>query len=289
MKRHMWFVPLLSIALLSGCANLKSVRDFAAETKKVGVAYEPIGKATEATCIQTASLKDENELVLPAKDYDPGKVRAKAVATCKPVTDALKGPQKIADVLKAYADTLSELAGDGLASRLDDDYDSLIAQIKKVPEVPADKVSAIGSLVKFLSGIAIAKMQIASIEEVLAHEAAVGSLGDALVFVAERNYQEGYAKDLLAQMDAIMAGARTSNLPPLLARMQITQIAAERSKLAEQRAAVAQLKKAVNQMKVAMADVRANFRKIDDKTRLESIIKYKQEVTALYEELAKAF
>ena len=176
-----------------------------------------------------------------------------------------------------------------MASRLNDDYDSLVGQITKVPGIPANKVSAIGSLVKFVSEIAIAKIQIASIEEALSHEAAVGTLGDALVFVAERNYLGGYSEQLLGQIDAIIADAQTPKLPPLLARMQIAQVAAERSKIGDQRAAVAQLKKAVDQMKVAMADVRANFRKVDDKTRLESIIKYKQEVNALYKELVKAF
>ena len=89
MKRLLWFVTLISILLLSGCANLKSVRDFAAETKKVGVAYEPIGKAAVLTCIRTASIKDENELLLPARNYDPSKVNANAVAACKPATEEL--------------------------------------------------------------------------------------------------------------------------------------------------------------------------------------------------------
>lgn len=289
MKRLLWCVAFAPMFLLGGCTNLKAVRDFAAETKKVAVAYEPIGKTSVATCIRSKSIKDENEIVLPARDYDPEPLRAKAAAGCQPTTDALKGTQKIADVLKAYAEALGELAGDGLASRLDDDFDALSAQLAEVPGVSAEKVSAVGSLVKFLSAIAIAKTQSASIDDALSHEAAVGTLGDALVFVAEREYLRGYAKQLLDQIDALSAGARVARLDPLLARMQITQLAAERRKVVDQRAAVDQLRKAVNQMKVAMADVRANLHHLDTQARLASVVQYRQDVTALYKELAKAF
>ena len=113
---------------------------------------------------------------------------AQAKATCQTIVDNNPVAQRLSKALGDYATQLSELAADGVTTSVDDNYDAVAAKVAGFPGVAADKVTAIGAFLKFITRQVLAKSQHDAIIEMLSHETAVDAVGDALVVYVERAY-----------------------------------------------------------------------------------------------------
>lgn len=277
-------------SLLTGCAaNLKSVRDFADETKKISVAFDPLLAATVEQCRQ----KVEAKLLYaggPVRSFKPEDIARTADDTCKSIEEKNATAKKIDTVLFDYADKLSALAGDGVASSVDDDYDALSKKIAGFEDIPKEKLAAVSALTKFLTRTAIAQAQKQAVAEALDHEEAVGVLGDALVLYTRRAYG-GYLKERKSEIgiysDALRDGSIAAS--PLLAKLQLVELHKESLAIAEREKVIPSLEKSVAQMKASLKDLRKNLDQLSDKQRREEVVKLAREVRALYQQLDKAF
>jgi DNA repair exonuclease SbcCD ATPase subunit len=277
-------------SLLTGCAaNLKSVRDFADETKKISVAFDPLLAATVEQC----KRKVETKLLYaggPVRSFKPEEMTRTADDTCRSIAEANATAKKIDVVLFDYADKLSALAGDGVASSVDDDYDALSKKLADFKEIPKEKLTAVSALVKFLTKTAIAQAQKQAVAEALDHEEAVGVLGDALVLYTRRVYG-GYLVDRKREIGTYSESIRDAIIaaPPLLAKLQLIELHKESLAITEQEKVIPSLEKSVAQMKASLKDLRKNLDRLSDKERRQEVEKLAKEVKALYQQLDKAF
>jgi uncharacterized coiled-coil protein SlyX len=277
--------------LLSGCAaNLKAVRDFADETKKVSVAFNPLLTATVTQCQEREKSRRLYTGTTKAASFDPVEIGNAAAATCQPIADENETAKAISTTLANYADKLSALAADGVASSVDDDYDALLKKLGQFENFPKDKVAAVVGLVKFLTRVIISGQQRREVEQALSHEDAIGTLGDALVLYSDRVYG-GYIKDRTRDNADFMAFIKEGSIsmPEMLAKLQLIHLASEQAQLAEQRKVIDALSKAVGQMKASLKDLRSNLNNLSDEQRFNEVAKLAKEVRGLYQQLDKAF
>lgn len=286
------FYPTLLVGLLlmTGCAaNLKSVRSFADETKKISVAFDPLLTATVEQCkkkVETKMLYAGPSL----SDFKPEDIAKAAENTCKAIAQENTTAKNIGVALSDYASKLSAIAGDGIASSVDDDYDALSKKIGEFKDVPKEKVTAVTALFKFITKNLIAKNQKQAIEEALDHEEAVGVLGDALVLYTERVYG-AYLTERDRDLKEYSDSLRSANIPApqLLAKLQLVELHRESIALQEQRKVIPALRTSVAQMKTSLRDLRENLDKLSDKEQRQEVTKLAKEVRALYQQLNKAF
>ena len=283
---HLALVPAL---LLTGCAtNLSAVRDFADETKKISVAFDPVLDRAVDQCQQKTLQKSIYTTSRPLKDFDPSKAVADAKDACQPIVDANTSAKQISQALADYATQLSELAADGVATSVNDNYDALAAKIGAFEGVPQDKVGAATALLKFITRNVLAKAQRDAIVEMLSHEEGVDTLADALVVYTDRVYGGYVTERLRDQEDFLMAlGAETAT--PISSRLRMMEVRQQTVTLQQQKQTVANFRRAVAQMKASLHDLRQNVDKLSDKERLIQVKKLAKEVKALYAQLAKAF
>lgn len=286
------FYPTLLVGLLlmTGCsANLKSVRSFADETKKISVAFDPLLAATVEQC----KKKIETKMLyagLRLSDFKPDEIAKTAEDTCKAIAQENATARDIGVALSDYASKLSAIAGDGVASSVDDDYDALSKKIGEFKDVPKEKVTAVTALFKFMTKSLIGQNQKQAIAEALDHEEAVGVLGDALVLYTERVYGAYLIerdRDLKEYSDSL----RSANIPApqLLAKLQLVELHRESIALHEQRKLIPALRTSVAQMKTSLRDLRDNLDKLSDKEQRQEVTKLAKDVRALYQQLNKAF
>lgn len=289
MRIALWVLAFGTL-LLTGCANLKAVRDFADETKKISVAFDPLLAATVTQCEEREKSKRLYTGTATVRQFDPGVIAENAADTCKPIADENETAKSISATLANYAGKLSAIASDGVASSVDDDYDALAKKLGEFKDFPKEKISAVNGLFKFLTRVIIARDQRREIEEALSHEEAIGVLGDALVLYSERVYG-GYITDRNRDLDDFQGFIKTGDIamPVMLAKLQLIQLTNEQTQLAEQRKVIALLKKAVIQMKASLKDLRANLNNLSSEERLKEVAKLAKEVRALYQQLNKAF
>jgi DNA repair exonuclease SbcCD ATPase subunit len=276
-------------AALTGCAtNLAPVRDFADETKKISVAFEPILDRAVEQCRQKFIDRRVYTSDVAAKKFDAKKTIADADETCKAIQDENGTARQISGVLADFADQLAAAAADGLPSQLDGSYDALAGKLAEFKDVPAEKVGAINGLFKFLTRAVVARAQRQTIEEALSHEDAVATLADALVVYTDRVYG-AYVRERRSDSASINEALQAASNNVATTRLQLMDVYRRDQQLQEQYKTVATMRTSVEQMKATMKDVRANLDRLSDGQRAAEIKKLSREVRALYQQLAKAF
>jgi len=286
---RVYFGITLCVLLLSGCAtNLSAVRGFADETKKIGVAFDPIlGKAVEHCRQQFLQRRIYTTDTVLAK-FDAESVLKQASETCKPIEDENATAKRMSKALADYASQLSALAADGVASSVSDDFDALSAKLGQFKDAPKEKIGAIASLLKYITRSVIAKSQHDAIVEALSHEEAVGALADALVIYSDRVYG-GYVAGRLSDQPVLIEVLRAESASPISSRLRLMDVYQQTQSLAEQQKAIASIRTAVGQMKISMRDLRQNVDKLSAQERINEVQKLAKDVRALYDQLSRAF
>ena len=290
MRKTLW-VLAVGASMLTGCAtNLQAVRGFADETKKISVAFDPFLAGAVEQCQRRDALRNIYTSSRPLAQFDPATVAQRAEATCKPIADENSTAHGLSTALADYADQLSAIAGDGVASSVDNDYDALAQKLGQFRDFPQDKIGAVSSLLKFLTRAVISKAQKQEIAQALSHEEAVGALGDALVLYTERVYG-GYVKDRTRDIQNFQQFIREGGIqvPELVGRLQLMELHQEELQLRQQAAAIPALRRSVDQMKASLRDLRANLDNLSAAQRRQEIQKLAKEVRALYQQLGKVF
>lgn len=283
------YLGLIPVVLLTGCAtNLKPVREFADETKKISVAFNPVINQAVEHCKQKFLQRRIFTTDEPLSNFDAKGAINKASDDCKPITDQMATAKEMSKALSDYAGQLSALAADGVASSVDDNYDALAAKLGKFEDMPQEKIGAVSSLLKFITRSVIAKSQHDAIVDALSHEEAVGALADALVIYSDRVYG-AYIQERLNDQSLFVDQLRAETASPISSRLRILDVYQQTLTLQEQHKATADLRAAVNQMKVSMRDLRQNIDKLSSQERLAEVQKLSKEVRSLYQQLAKAF
>jgi hypothetical protein len=278
----------LTLALLTGCANLDSVRDFANETRKITVAFDPFLAGAVTQCEQKFINRKVYAGAGPIKNFDAQKLSDEATALCKPIAQKNATARQINTALAAYAAALSAIAGDGVASSLNEGLEDLSQKLVSFPEMPARHHGAVEGLVKFLAQAALSRQQKSAIEEALDHREAVGALGDALVLYAERVYG-AYVREGSEDMGLFSDGLRDGTTPELLARLQLMELRRQQLQLQTQLKSVAALRLSVDEMKRTMADLQANLADLGGDDRKKQILKLAKEVKSLSAQVQHAF
>jgi hypothetical protein len=284
-----YFGILLHALLLSGCAtNLSAVRGFADETKKIGVAFDPIlGKAVEQ-CMQQFLQRRIYTTDTALARFDAESALKQASETCKPIEDENATAKRMSKALADYASQLSALAADGVASSVSDDYDALAAKLGDFKDAPKEKIGAITSLLKYITRSILAKSQHDAVVEALSHEEAVGALADTLVVYSVRVYG-AYLAERLRDQPVIVEVLLAESASPISSRLRLMDVYQQTQSLAEQQKATASIRTAVEQMKLSMRDLRQNVDKLSAQERISEVQKLAKDVRALYEQLSKAF
>ena len=96
----------LTLALLSGCANLDTVRDFAGETRKITVAFDPFLAGAVTQCEQKFINRKVYAGAGPIRNFDAQKLADEATALCKPIAQKNATARQINTALAAYAAAL---------------------------------------------------------------------------------------------------------------------------------------------------------------------------------------
>ncbi len=278
----------LALALLAGCVNLDSVRDFADETRKISVAFDPFLAGAVRQCEQKAINRKVYADSGAIKNFDAQKVADEATASCKPIAQQNATARQINTTLAAYAAALSAMAGDGVAASLDDGLGDLAKELGAFPGMPAAQIGNVDKLVKFLARAALVRQQKSAIEEALSHREAVGALGDALVTYAERVYG-AYVRESDEDLGLFSDGLRDGTTPELLARLQLMELRRQQLQLQAQLKTVAALRRSVAEMKLAMADLQAHLGELGSDERKQQMLKLAKEVKTLSGQVLQAF
>lgn len=284
-----YFGIALYALLLSGCAtNLSAVRGFADETKKIGVAFDPILGKTVEHCRQQFLQRRIYTTEVALARFDAESALKQATETCKPIEDENATAKRMSKALADYASQLSVLAADGVASSVSDDFDALAAKLGEFKDAPKEKIGAIASLLKYITRSIVAKSQHDAIVEALSHEEAVGALADALVAYSDRVYG-AYIAERLRDQPVLVEVLRAESASPISTRLRLMDIHQQTQSLLDQQQTMASIRTAVEQMKVSMRDLRQNVDKLSAQERLSEVQKLAKDVQALYDQLSKAF
>jgi hypothetical protein len=279
----------MSALLLTGCAtNLKPVREFADETMKISVAFDPVIKQAVEHCQQKFLQRRIYTTNKPLSSFDPEGAINDATATCKPIADQMATAKEMSKALSDYAGQLSALAADGVASSVDDNYDALAAKLGEFKDLPQEKIGAVASLLKFITRNIVAKYQHDAIVDALSHEEAVGALADALVVYSDRVYS-AYIQERLDDLPLFIDQLRAESAASISARLRMMDVYQQTLTLQEQHKATASLQAVVRQMKMTMRDLRQNINNLSSQERFAETRKLSKEVRSLYQQLAKAF
>lgn len=284
-----YFGIALYALLLPGCAtNLSAVRDFAEETKKIGVAFDPILGNVVEHCRQQFLQRRIYTTDVALARFDVESVLNQATETCKPIENDNATAKRMSKALADYASKLSALAADGVASSVSDDFDALAAKLGEFEEAPKEKINAISSLLKYISRSIVAKSQRDAIVEALDHEEAVGALADALVVYSVRVYG-AYITERLRDQPVMAEALRTESASPISSRLRLMDVYHQTQSLTEQQKVTASIRTAVGQMKVSMRDLRQNVDNLSAQERAGEVQQLASDVRDLYDQLSKAF
>lgn len=281
-------LPLLTVVLMSGCANLTAVREFAQDTRQISAAFDPLLGQTVEHC--RAGFLDKRLYTTdqPLARFDATEALARASQACQSLeasnTIALGMSQALAD----YATRLGALADAGVADSVSDDYTALGAKLGQFSALPPAQVGAVGALLSFVTRGVVARGQQGAIEEALSHEEAVGALADALVTYAERVYG-AYLRQRLDDQPLLVEALRGETAAPIASRLQILALHRRTETLAGQQQAIASLRAAVAQMKATLRDLRANLNHLSAQERWVEVRKLGREVRSLRQQWVKAF
>jgi hypothetical protein len=278
----------LTVALLSGCANLDGVRDVADETRRITLAFDPFLAGAVQQCEQKSINRQIYAGASPIRGFDAQKVTEEATALCRPIAQQNATARQINAALAAYAAALSALAGDGVSQSLDEGLGELSDRLGNFPDMPARQIGAVKGLVQFLTRAGMARLQKQALEEALGHREAVGALGDALVVYADRVYG-AYVRESDADMGLYSEGLRDGSTPDLLARLQMMELRRQQLQVRAQLRTVAALRRSVDEMKLTLADLQAHLGELGTAERRRQILRLAKEVKTLSAQVLQAF
>lgn len=282
---------LLCVTLLSGCANLKAVRGFAEETRRISEAFDPmLGQAVEQ-CRLAFLHRRVYTTDAPLSGFDADAAWQRATQSCQPIEERNATAQAMSRALADYANQLMALADDGAGGgteAIGEDHEALAGKLDQFQDAPRDQLGAIGNLLRFVSRGVSARSKQEAIAEALGHEEAVGALADALVVYAERVHG-AYLRQRLADQDVLADALRSETASPTSSRLWLMDLHAQTRLLAERQQSIARLRAAVAQMKVALHDLRTHLTTLSAQERWVEVRKLGREVRGLHRQLGQAF
>lgn len=284
---------LLCVTLLSGCANLKAVRGFAEETRRISEAFDPmLGQAVEQ-CRLAFLHRRVYTTDAPLSGFDAEAAWQRATQSCRPIEDSNGTAQAMSRALADYASQLMALADDGSGGSggteaIGENHEALAGKLEQFQDAPRDQLGAIGNLLRFVSRGASARSKQEAIAEALGHEEAVGALADALVVHAERVHG-AYLRQRLADQDVLADALRSETASPTSSRLWLMDLHAQTRLLKERQQSVARLRAAVAQMKVALHDLRTHLTTLSAQERWVEVRKLGREVRGLHRQRGQAF
>jgi hypothetical protein len=289
-RRLVHLLAILVALSISACATrLGAVRDFADETRRISVAFDPILTGAVDQCQQKFLLRRIYTSDAAIQDFDAADALNRAKASCQAIVDANPTARLISAALGDYAAQLSAIAGDGVPSSVDGDYDTLASKLGEFKDVPEEKLGAVTELIKFISRTGIGRIHRRAIEEALSHEEAVSVLADALVTYTDRVYG-AYVRDRQADRDIFIEAIKAdSGATAVTTRLQLMELHRLGQQLQQQQMAVVAMQTSVAQMKASMKELRANLDNLSSSDRLKEVRKLSREVRSLYQQLDKAF
>lgn len=289
--RRVGLVLLLCVTLLSGCANLKAVRSFAEETRRISEAFDPmLGQAVEQ-CRLTFLHRRVYTTDAPLSGFDAEAAWQRATQSCQPIEERNATAQAMSSALADYASQLMALADDGAGGgteAIGEDHEALAGKLDQFQDAPRDQLGAIGNLLRFVSRGVSARSKQEAIAEALGHEEAVGALADALVVYAERVHG-AYLRQRLADQDVLADALRSETASPISSRLWLMDLHAQTRLLTERQQSIARLRTAVAQMKVALHDLRTHLNTLSAQERWVEVRKLGREVRGLHRQLGQAF
>lgn len=282
---------LLCVTLLSGCANLKAVRGFAEETRRISEAFDPMLGQTVEQCRLAFLHRRVYTTDAPLSGFDAEAAWQRATQSCQPIEERNATAQAMSRALADYASQLMALADDGAGGgteAIGEDHEALAGKLDQFQDAPRDQLGAIGNLLRFVSRGASARSKQEAIAEALGHEEAVGALADALVVYAERVHG-AYLRQRLADQDVLADALRSETASPISSRLWLMDLHAQTRLLAERQQSIARLRTAVAQMKVALHDLRTHLTTLSAQERWIEVRKLGREVRGLHRQLGQAF
>lgn len=282
---------LLCVTLLSGCANLKAVRGFAEETRRISEAFDPMLGQTVEQCRLAFLHRRVYTTDAPLSGFDAEAAWQRATQSCQPIEERNVTAQAMSRALADYASQLMALADDGAGGgteAIGEDHEALAGKLDQFQDAPRDQLGAIGNLLRFVSRGASARSKQEAIAEALGHEEAVGALADALVVYAERVHG-AYLRQRLADQDVLADALRSETASPISSRLWLMDLHAQTRLLAERQQSIARLRAAVAQMKVALHDLRTHLTTLSAQERWIEVRKLGREVRGLHRQLGQAF
>lgn len=282
---------LLCVTLLSGCANLKAVRGFAEETRRISEAFDPMLGQTVEQCRLAFLHRRVYTTDAPLSGFDAEAAWQRATQSCQPIEERNVTAQAMSRALADYASQLMALADDGAGGgteAIGEDHEALAGKLDQFQDAPRDQLGAIGNLLRFVSRGASARSKQEAIAEALGHEEAVGALADALVVYAERVHG-AYLRQRLADQDVLADALRSETASPISSRLWLMDLHAQTRLLAERQQSIARLRTAVAQMKVALHDLRTHLTTLSAQERWIEVRKLGREVRGLHRQLGQAF
>jgi hypothetical protein len=275
--------------LLGGCAtNLAPVRNFADQTQKMSVHFEPMLAGGVHSCMDKAMRK---RLIL-AERFDAQASEQAARADCAAIAQASASIASLNDVLLRYAQTLAALADDKLPvykeefSGLGDALGGLAQPGAGAPLLDADKLAKVVKLSEHLSRLATQRRQKSALRELLDEQEAVDIVSNALKEYAQRSYRAGL-QDELRDLD-LLRGAVDKAAPrePLAANYIRTRLHLEGGQLREREKIVAAYVAAVDALQASVAALRANFDHLQAPELERQLAQFSRDVDTLQRQAA---
>jgi hypothetical protein len=282
---------LLSVGIISGCANLVPVRTFADETKKLSAAFGPMLVGATASCMEKFTRKQ----LLTPWHFDAADVDRRAKELCSPINADNTVIAGLNALLGQYADTLLALADDKLPSYRTELYGLKysLGQVKRPGSsdalVNAGNLAAITSLAEFLGQIATQQLQERAIRDLLGHEAAINAITAALGDYTALDYK-AWLKDEACEIVILRRSLNESaKSEPLAANyLKMILFADERQNEARTVAADAFVKSVAGLQK-SNSELRLKFDQMDDKQLLEQLVSFAKDVSTLRKQVNDAF
>jgi hypothetical protein len=302
------------VCCAAGCANLKPVRDYAAQGHNVVVLFKPMVGAREEVCRTNVKY---NKVLSTNRPLDSG--WARNIPECAASEEAKVAVAKVVGLIASYYETLAEAAGADLPASLNagiKDFTGTLGRIKVGDEALwSDKqIKAATNLATYLSNILISAKQQAVVKDLLAQEEDLGNALSMLRTYVDQRYRRDYMDFLrsVGPLDEYLNGMQSAleaererrrkdkdktekmeeNLDTLrfggvrLARWDLLEEQAARKKGLE---AADAFDKAVTSLMKAHGDVRRKIDKLDDAELLSQLLELRAQVRTLKDQIDEAF
>lgn len=278
---------------LGGCTtNLGPVRDFAAESKKLGTTFRAMPEIVVESCRSDQVLGQQ--MLNAAIPFRLTEVSARADQVCGPLVTSQADILPVAQLLEQYGDALAALADEKLP-----DYtvqtaalQSSIATLKDEsgqPVLSASRTEAVLALARFLGRLTTERAARREIRALLDQQEGVRAATTALSWYATRIYRHQLST-YATNIDATTGGKLVmfEKTEPLAARATMMSLAKERQRVDELVKAADTFVAAATKLDASRAEVRARLDRPGDKEALKQLLALAQEVRLLRKQLRDA-